>query len=58
MPLTEWYVVCRQCNIPVSWLLLQEEGLIISKTRGDDSMGISGLNGWLSKWKKGTASVK
>jgi len=45
-------VLCRQCNIPVSWLLLQEEGLIISKSLGDDSMNISSLNGWLSKWKK------
>ena len=42
----------RQCNIPVSWLLLHEEGLIISKRLGDDSMSISSSNGWLSKWKK------
>ena len=39
-------------------VLLQEEGLIISKRLGDDSMVINSSNGWLSKWKKGTASVK
>jgi len=54
MPL-KMYVLYRQCNIPASWLLLQEEGLIISKKLVDDSMGISSWNGWLSKWKKGTA---
>ena len=45
-------VLCRQCTNPVSWLLLQEEGLVISKSLGDDSMSISSSNGWLSKWKK------
>ena len=32
--------------------------LLFPKGLGDDSMGISSSNGWLNKWKKGTASVK
>ena len=35
--------------IPVSGLMLQEEALIISKRLGEDSMGFSASNGWLSK---------
>jgi len=41
-----------QQDIPVSWLLLQEECLIISKSLEDDSMSISSSNGWLRGWKK------
>ena len=48
----KWYVLCRQSNVPVSGLMLQGEALIISERLGENSMGFTASNGWLSKWKK------
>ena len=48
--LWDWYVICRNSNIPVSGTMLQEEGLMIA-----EKMGISGFaasNGWLESFKK------
>ena len=50
--LWKWYVLCRQSNVPVSWLMLQEEALIISERLGGNSVGFTASNGWLIKWKK------
>ena len=50
-------MLCRQSNVPVSGLMLQEEALI-SKRLGGKSMGFTASNGWLSTWIKGTTSVK
>ena len=46
----DWYVICRNSNIPVSGTMLQEEALMIA-----EKMGISGFaacNGWLKSFKK------
>ena len=56
--LWKWYMLCRQSNVPVSGLMLQEEALIISERLGGNSVGFTASNGWLIKWKKGTTSVK
>ena len=48
--LWDWYVICRNSNIPVSGTMLQEEALMIA-----EKMGISGFaasNGWLESFKK------
>lgn len=48
--LRDWYVICRNSNIPVSGTMLQEEALMIA-----EKMGISGFaasNGWLESFKK------
>ena len=56
--LWKWYVLCRHSNVPVSELMLQEEALITSVRLGENSMSFTASNGRLSKWKKGTTSVK
>ena len=45
-------MLCRQSNVPVSGVMLQEEALVISQRLGENSMGFTASDGWLSKWKK------
>ena len=46
--LWKWYVLFRHSNVPVSRLMFQEEALIISERLGENSMGFTTSNGWLS----------
>lgn len=48
--LWQWYVICRNSNIPVSGTMLQEEGLLIAEKLG--VRGFAASNGWLESFKK------
>ena len=51
-----WFVV--NVIFQLAGYCFRRKVLLFPKGLGDDSMGISSSNGWLNKWKKGTASVK
>ena len=46
----DWHVMCRNSNIPVSGIMLQEEALLIAEKLGID--GFTASNGWLAAFKR------
>ena len=49
----DWYIMCRNSNIPVSGSMLQEEATLIAEKLQTADFVAS--NGWLEKFKQKTA---